>query len=193
MAKVTGPLMSMTASGKLAGAIVFTVWKGIAVVRKYVTPKNPNTANQQVVRGFFSELVTSFMTLTGADKVAWNASASGKPYSGYNMFMSKAMKVKDAGDDWYTIKSVSVGTILATSAAVANTMNVAGKSKVHYGVNPGVYPFEQEAADSALANAAGSVALANLSAATKYYFYVSFSDGDGEGRTGEYSFTTATG
>jgi hypothetical protein len=190
MAKVTGPLMSMTASGKLAGAIVFTVWKGIAVVRKYVTPKNPNTANQQTIRGYFSTLVTSFMTLTGADKVAWNASAAGKPYSGYNLFMSQAMKVKDAGDDWYTFKSVSSGTISASGATITNTKDKAGKTKVHYGVNPGVYPFEKEAAASSDSGVAGTVDLTGLSDATKYYYYVSLTDGDGQGRSGEYSFTT---
>jgi hypothetical protein len=46
MAKVTGPLMSMTASGKIADAIVFTGWKGIAVVRQFVIPANPQSAGQ---------------------------------------------------------------------------------------------------------------------------------------------------
>jgi hypothetical protein len=50
MAKVTGPLMSMEASGKFGGAIVFSKWKGRAVVRQLVTPANPNSAGQEAAR-----------------------------------------------------------------------------------------------------------------------------------------------
>lgn len=46
MAKVTGPLMSMTASGKLADSVVFSVWKGVAYVRQYVIPANPQSEGQ---------------------------------------------------------------------------------------------------------------------------------------------------
>jgi len=46
MAKVTGPLMSMSASGKLADSIVFSIWKGVAYVRQYVTPANPQSSDQ---------------------------------------------------------------------------------------------------------------------------------------------------
>ena len=50
MAKVTGPLMSMSASGKLANAIVFFPWKGIHVVREWLKPANPKTAGQGTQR-----------------------------------------------------------------------------------------------------------------------------------------------
>lgn len=46
MAKVTGPLMSMSATGKLADAIVYFPWKGIHVVREWLKPANPQSADQ---------------------------------------------------------------------------------------------------------------------------------------------------
>ncbi len=46
MAKVTGPLMSMSASGKLGNAIVFFPWKGLHVVREWLKPANPKTGTQ---------------------------------------------------------------------------------------------------------------------------------------------------
>ncbi len=46
MAKVTGPLMSMSASGKLGNAIVFFPWKGLHVVREWLKPANPKTGAQ---------------------------------------------------------------------------------------------------------------------------------------------------
>ena len=47
MAKTTGPLFSMTASGKYAGALVFSRWKGRPTVRQLVTPANPKSTGQQ--------------------------------------------------------------------------------------------------------------------------------------------------
>ena len=46
MAKVTGPLMSMSASGKIADAIVFFGWKGTNVVRQWLKPSNPKSSSQ---------------------------------------------------------------------------------------------------------------------------------------------------
>lgn len=50
MAKVSGPLMSMDASGKFANTLVFSKWKGRPTVRQLVTPANPQSANQQTAR-----------------------------------------------------------------------------------------------------------------------------------------------
>jgi len=50
MAKVTGPLMSLDARGKLGGALVFIGWKGIKDVRLLVTPANPQSAGQGNIR-----------------------------------------------------------------------------------------------------------------------------------------------
>jgi hypothetical protein len=54
MAKVTLPLMSGGASGKVADALVFFPWKGIAVVRQWLKPSNPMTTlqgNQRMYMG----------------------------------------------------------------------------------------------------------------------------------------------
>ena len=50
MAKVSGPLMSMESSGKFGGTLVFTKWKGRAVVRQLVKPANPKSAGQELAR-----------------------------------------------------------------------------------------------------------------------------------------------
>jgi len=50
MAKVTGPLMSMTASGKIADTIVFFSWKGISTVRQWLVPANPQSDDQGDIR-----------------------------------------------------------------------------------------------------------------------------------------------
>lgn len=50
MAKTTGPLFSLTASGKLASTIVYAIWKGIPYVRQLVIPANPQSVGQQTPR-----------------------------------------------------------------------------------------------------------------------------------------------
>lgn len=50
MAKVTGPLMSLDASGSVGGVTVFAKWKGRNYVRGLVTPKNPESNDQAKVR-----------------------------------------------------------------------------------------------------------------------------------------------
>jgi len=50
MAKVTGPLFSLGASGKIGDAIVFFPWKGKHVVRQWVIPANPESSGQGTIR-----------------------------------------------------------------------------------------------------------------------------------------------
>lgn len=50
MAKVSGPLFSLEARGKIADAIVFFPWKGLHVVRQWLIPANPKTPDQGTMR-----------------------------------------------------------------------------------------------------------------------------------------------
>lgn len=94
MAKTTGPLMSMDASGKFAGALVFTKWKGRPVVRQLVTPSNPMSADQVTARNAvrvlgagqrFANLTTEKRSgETETDKALLiTAAPSGQAWNGY--------------------------------------------------------------------------------------------------------------
>lgn len=56
MAKVTGPLLSLDASGSVAGTMTFSKWKGINYLRQRVIPSNPRTAGQLAVRSILGTL-----------------------------------------------------------------------------------------------------------------------------------------
>ena len=56
MAKVTGPLYSMSASGTIGKAMVHFGWKGKNVVREWLIPKNLKSADQGDVRIVFGGL-----------------------------------------------------------------------------------------------------------------------------------------
>jgi len=99
MARVTGPLMSLDASGKFADTMVASIWKGRNYMRKYVIPTNPNTVAQQTHRAVFADAVAAWKDLPATDediesglqtsKEAWNSAAGdcSPPISGANYFV----------------------------------------------------------------------------------------------------------
>lgn len=54
MAKVTGPLLSLSASGTVGKALTFGSWKGINTARIASTPSNPQTTSQMANRAFLA-------------------------------------------------------------------------------------------------------------------------------------------
>jgi len=88
MAKVVMPLLSAEASGKIANTMVFFYWKGKNVVRRWVTPTNPRSAAQKLIRtrlaavgknlaamltaSPYAAIVTLIRAVTPANQI-WNA------------------------------------------------------------------------------------------------------------------------
>lgn len=54
MAKVTGPFLSLSASGTVGGALTAGSWKGINTMRIKSTPSNPKTTSQMANRAFLA-------------------------------------------------------------------------------------------------------------------------------------------
>ena len=91
MAKVSGPLLSLSASGKFANTMVASVWKGLPYMRQFVVPANPNTTAQAAHRALFTLGVTFWQTLKAVAimKTGWGVDAlmSSQTQSGFNAFM----------------------------------------------------------------------------------------------------------
>ncbi len=102
MAKLTGPLFSFGARGKLGGALVYGAWKGLNVVRTYVVPANPNSAGQQTQRGYLGNGVTDWhgIGLIPLDVTAWDRHAATRPsaMSGFNSFIKDHVDLQVGGD-----------------------------------------------------------------------------------------------
>ena len=89
MAKVTGPLYSMSASGKLADAMVHFKWKGLAVVRQWLKPANPMTEDQGDIR----QILGGLGRASKAAKVDSLFRADAKVYAGtQNTWVSRFVK-----------------------------------------------------------------------------------------------------
>lgn len=89
MAKVSAPLMSLDASGEFGKEIVFSHWKGINYARELVTPENPDTAAQQVIRGYFTDAVNAWHAETSTVRTAWTNYAKDQSLeeSGFNLYV----------------------------------------------------------------------------------------------------------
>lgn len=92
MAKVVGPLYSVSASGTIADAFTFGSWKGIQWVRTWFKPFNPKTPKQVNIRTAMALIVAYWHTQTQVSKDLWNAYVAGKKYTGMNYFVSRAAK-----------------------------------------------------------------------------------------------------
>ncbi len=88
MAIVKGPAMSLDASGSLAGAVVFSKWKGRNYIRQLVTPANPKSGAQTGFRASMKFLAQNWAGLTAAEQATWLARATDGIYSNFNAFTS---------------------------------------------------------------------------------------------------------
>jgi len=87
MALVTGPLLSLDARGKVAGAIVFSNWKGRPTVRKLVTPSNPQSGAQTGQRAGMQFLSQAWAPLTAVQKALWQDLADEGQFSTFNAYV----------------------------------------------------------------------------------------------------------
>jgi hypothetical protein len=88
MALVTGPLMSMDASGTIGETLTFGKWKGRNYVRQRVIPANPKSASQLGVRSMMSFLAKQWTELTAGEQASYAEMAEAKSISAFNQFVS---------------------------------------------------------------------------------------------------------
>jgi len=86
VAKTTAPLLSFDANGTIAKTAVFAKWKGRSYVRRYVTPSNPQTADQSLTRNTFGFLQAVYKVAPALVTAPWDAYARGKVLTGRNAF-----------------------------------------------------------------------------------------------------------
>ncbi len=192
MAKVTGPLFSLSASGQIAKTLVFMKWKGIDDVRKYVIPANPNTAAQQTQRAFITAALTMWHVTDwiAADLTAWNlyATTLGKVMSGFNAFVKLFVDAGVAGATFAEMYDYDP-TPAATTCSIVFKTGLTGvkEATIKYGVSKTAMV---EGEDQAAATGEVTFALTGLTASTKYFCKVIPKETDELSYSGIYTFTT---
>jgi hypothetical protein len=107
MAKVTGPLMSMDASGTVGDALTFSKWKGRNYVRQYVIPSYSNTTEQANIRDIVrkASIAWKLGSTVGATainstyKTNYNLAGALLQVSGFNLFIKECV-AKNEGVDF---------------------------------------------------------------------------------------------
>lgn len=102
MAKVTGPFMSIDASGTIYNTLTASIWKGRNYIRGFFRPTNPKTDAQFTVRTLLATAVAAWQALeavmpasgaAGAEtyKDQWNIAARDvyPPISGFNYYVQQ--------------------------------------------------------------------------------------------------------
>ena len=94
MAKITGPFLSLDASGTVAKTLTASKWKGINYMRQRVIPANPQSTEQTNIRSLISDASKAWQQETSpidtAYKAAYDLAAAGQAYSGFNLYMRDA-------------------------------------------------------------------------------------------------------
>jgi len=114
MARITGPLLSLSASGKIADVLVASTWKGIPVMRQYVKPSNPQTEAQVAQRDAMTACVAAWRNIYTATamRTGWNRLALllADTMSGFNAFVRNAVQMI------VTVPKASFATVIAATS-----------------------------------------------------------------------------
>ena len=89
MAKVTGPLFSLTARNTIGDALTYSSWRGVPYVRTRVIPANPKTAGQVSIRELWKTLSNIWNRGPALFLEPWQLAAVGEPYTDRNRFFQK--------------------------------------------------------------------------------------------------------
>lgn len=193
MAKVRLPLGSFGARGQIGKAFVYFPWKGIACVREYIIPANPNTAGQQTQRGYFTTAVDEYHAIgyTAVDITAWRllAAQSKNPLTYFNVVVREHVNVLIEGDAWTPLSGCEITSVATTSFDVKLLVSADKTGKLYWGTTPGYMPNE---VDGVFSLDHYDFELTGLPIGTRIYFYAKNTIADFQGRTGIYLQKTAS-
>lgn len=97
MARVTGPFMSIDASGTIFQTLTASIWKGRNYIKGYTIPSNPDTDLQKAQRALMAAAVLGWQGLDDPTKANWNtfAATCQPPMSGFNAYVKAHIAEED--------------------------------------------------------------------------------------------------
>lgn len=195
MAKLKAPLFSLEARGALGEDIVFFPWKGIAAVRAYVIPANPQTAAQQTQRGYMTSAVAEWhaASFNADDQTAFNrwAGVHARTMTGFNRFCKEYIDEARLGNTWERIRNYVMLAAGANSIAIRLNKAAGGNvPTIRWGTSKTFFPNSASMVDGG--DGTWSYTIPGLTANTLYYITVEVGvSGTDYGRLGIYQQRTA--
>ena len=114
MAKVTGPLMSLDASGTVANTATFSKWKGRNYVRQRVIPMNRQTDAQQTVRSVLGTIAKACSAVLTATKDSLKVGSQ---------FFVDAVATAIAGQSWISSLQKTLNSNFASLVVAFNGLS----------------------------------------------------------------------
>lgn len=133
MARVTGPLMSVDASGAVASTIVFAKWRGRNYVRRFAIPSNPRSQLQLSMRAIMKFLAQQWAALSDGDQASWEAGADSLKISPFNHFAginSRNWKDEYGPSKAYPALRADDAPVVGATTATAHGRQVAGSTVI---------------------------------------------------------------
>lgn len=193
MALTKAPLFSLDASGTIAGAIVFSKWKGRNYVRRHAVPHNPKTGLQVGMRSSFKFVAQDYVNLSATIVGHWKTKAdpySITPLDEQMRYCQRNIRLgKGCIQDWMAAPGTTP-TAPATASATALPKSLA-LAWTHPAVTPGNYTvmiwrstttgFTPSTATlvAVLSQATLSYVDRDLTTGTPYYYRIAESNTDG--------------
>lgn len=116
MAKVTGPLFSLSASGKFADALVYYMLGDQAVVRELVEPANPQTPAQMEHRSQFGALTKGAKAIVNTVTIEALKAYSNEPWNWRTAVIKYGLEGWNEANAAYSVLTVSEQTNWNTAA-----------------------------------------------------------------------------
>lgn len=195
MAKLILPLGASSASGQLGKAWVYFSWKGLNLVRTLVVPSNPNTADQQTQRGYFTTAVNTYhgTEYTAVDIASWRRRALqiGRVMTYFNAIVREHINCLVTGDTWHAAWDGRVSAVLGTSFTFKLKSAADQTAFVYWGTTPGYMPTAIAGGWAVGPPAEYTFPLIGLPANTPIYFTCRATAGAQQQPTGIYLQKTA--
>ena len=99
MPTVTGPLLSVSASGSVGRTITFRKTTRGHVARKWSKPTGTATADQLTVRDRTKTIAQAWLTVSPEDRLTWQPLANARNYTAQNTHFVENWKRLARGDD----------------------------------------------------------------------------------------------
>jgi len=194
LGKVTIPLLSIKATGKIADKLIFEKWKNKQTVKKYKRPFNPDTDKQKTQRSYMMPVIEAWRGdgYTQDDKDAWNFYAKVIKISatGYNMFTRFKINAQKAGFTWDSLTNCQVSGVSGSGASVSIDVASDKTGVIFYGSSK-VALFKEVSGVFSLGKY--TFTISDLEEVKRYFFYIKNTSPGEAARTGIYTFKTIIG
>lgn len=191
IAKIRGPLFSISAVGGVGESLIYRKRKKFNDVKEYKKTVNPDLPGQKIQKGYFKEAIEEWGTagFSNFDVQAWNLYAKSKKVkaSGFNIFTGLRINAAIAGKTWEKLTDCIISDINGAGCKVDISIVSDKTGKLYLGISKKSMLKEY----SGIFNTDHySFIIDGLSKLTRYYFRIKNLAVGEAAETGIYGFKT---